>query len=97
MSNNPDLRKKETVYKVRRGESGFKHLIRLEQKNTTWMKDILQKLIKPGNLVLDAFSGTLSLSKAFMLLSNHEIYIECEVDPSCVTEAILQQILIYAP
>lgn len=43
----------KVVFNVRRGKSGFELLIRPGQKNIACMKDILQKFMKPGNLVVD--------------------------------------------
>lgn len=48
----------ERVYKRKRVEYDFRLLMLLEQKNTVYMKDIVQKVTEPGNLVLDACAGT---------------------------------------
>lgn len=43
-SNIPKLSEQECVYKVKRAKSGFMVLMLSEQKNTVWIKDVLQKL-----------------------------------------------------
>lgn len=50
--------------KVKRGESGFKLLLHSQQKSIAQMKQILQKRTKPGNLVMDACSGTFSVANS---------------------------------
>lgn len=49
-------------YKTERGETGFKVLMRPGKKNITWMKNVLQKFTKPGNLVTDAYAEVFSVS-----------------------------------
>lgn len=71
MSNIPLLPQKERVYKLRKGRSGFKLLMRSEQSHTTYMSNFMQKCMNPGNLVLDACAGAFSAAKAFMSLRKH--------------------------
>lgn len=60
------------------------------------MKDFAQKFTKLWSLVLDACDGMFSTAKFCLFLSKHRGFIGCEVDSSCVIEAILQLILLYA-
>lgn len=52
---------------------------RLEQKNIAWMSDIPLKFKEPVNLVVDAFAGTFSVAKFFVLLLKHRILMGCEI------------------
>lgn len=42
-----------------------------EQKSMVLMKDVLRKVMKALQLVLDPFSGSFATAKAFMLLPKH--------------------------
>lgn len=68
MSNNPSLLQEERVCNRNRGESGFKLLMGPDQKNTVWIKYIVQKTTKPVTLVVVACAGIFSVAKACMLL-----------------------------
>lgn len=57
ISNNPLVPQEERICKRERKEPGFKLLIRLELKKTVWMKNIVQKFSKSGNLVMKACAG----------------------------------------
>lgn len=57
VTNPPSVLEGEYLHKIRKGESGFHLLMRPGQKKKAWMKNILQKLTKPGNLVVGAFVG----------------------------------------
>lgn len=60
------------------------------------MRDIVKKGTKPGNLVMNAFAGTISFAMTCTLLPKHGRLLGCDVDPSCVAEEIPQWILLYA-
>lgn len=96
MPNISRLSQEKRVYKKKRRESVFKFLIRSEENNTAWMKNIVQKPLKPENLVWDAFAGTFTATKACMLLTKHIKLIRCDVDSNCDTEAKPQLIFLYA-
>lgn len=85
MSNIPRIPQKERVYKGKSGKYGFKLLMRLEQRSTAWIKDIVQKFTDPGSLVVDDCAGTFSVTKASIILRKHRRFIECKSDSSCVT------------
>lgn len=53
------------------------------------MKDIQQKFLNTGSLVVPAFAGTVSVTNACMLSLKKRRSIGWEIDPGCVTEAIL--------
>lgn len=48
------------------------------------MKDIAKKFTKPRNLVVDAYTGTFSVSKACTFLSRRRLHIVIEENLSCV-------------
>lgn len=73
------LSQEKRVYSQKRKEFGVRLLRGLEQKNTAWMKKIVQKLTNTGNLVWDACAGTASIAKAFIFLPKHRKFLECEV------------------
>lgn len=45
---------------------------------------------------MDTCAGTFCTANACMLISNHRSFLACKLDPSCLTEAILQLTLLYA-
>lgn len=92
ISDIPRLPQEEHVYKKKGGVSGFKWLMRPEQKSTMWMKDIAQT---SGKLVFDACSGNFSVTKACVFLPKYRRLRGCEVDLSGVTDAKPQLILLY--
>lgn len=61
------------------------------------MVDNVQKLTKLVNMVVDACHETLSDAKDCTLLPNPRRFIQCKEDPSWMTDAILQLILLYDP
>lgn len=67
-------------------ESGFKILMRLEQKNNAWIKDIVQKLKKPGNLAVVVSAGIFSVTKACIRFPKRRRFIGCTLGPSCMTK-----------
>lgn len=67
-----------------------------KQKNIAWITDILKLVAKPGYLVIYAFVGLFSVAEAHLILPMQRRLIVCEVDPSCVTESMVVQILIVA-
>lgn len=74
----------------------LKMLMRLEQRHTAWTNSIVQKFTRPANLVLDGCAETFSVTMASLLIPKHRGFIKCKVDTSCVAEAMLQLILLYA-
>lgn len=85
MSSIPRFLQGEGVYQKRIGEYGFKLVVRLEQKNTAWVKDIRRKIIKAENMVVETCAGAFSVGKTCIILSKHRKFIRCEADPSFVT------------
>lgn len=90
------LTQEERAHKRSRGDSWFKLLMRLGQKNTSWIKNIVHTFNNPGNLVVHAFAGTSSVSMNCMLLPKHRRVLGLEVYPGCMTEAMPQLVLLYA-
>lgn len=62
----------------------------------TGAQDIVQKLRRSENLVVNACYGTFSVSTACMLLPKHRRFIGCEGDSSRLSEAMPQLGLLYA-
>lgn len=56
--------------------------MRPKQKNTVWMKGIVQKFTKAVSLVVDAYAGTFFVAKDCLPLCKNSGFIGCEVDPS---------------
>lgn len=95
MSKIPILLQEEHVCKRKRGEPRFKQSMCLEQKNPAWMKDIVRKVTKPGNLVVGSCAGTFPVVKSYMLFHKHKTFIGYDVDPRCMNDTSLQLILLY--
>lgn len=96
ISNVPRLSQKDRFYKGKREAPEFDLLVHREQEDIVWMKEIVQKIMKPEDLNVDACGGTFFVAKAYMLLDKHRKSVGCEVDPSYVTKAMMQLILLYA-
>lgn len=60
------------------------------------MKDIIQKVSKPENLVLDACARTFSVPEACILFLKYRKFKGCGGDPRFETERMQQLILVYA-
>lgn len=96
VSNILRLQQKDHIYKRKRAKSGFNLLMGSEQKSAAWMKDIVQRFTRPVNLVVDACDGAFFITNQWKLLPKHRRCIGCEVDLSCVTEAVARLILLCA-
>lgn len=59
-----------------------------EQKSANLLQDILCKVTKYGDLVLDACCGTIFTGRACFLLQRNRGFKGCERDPNCEAEAI---------
>lgn len=81
------------MYKVKRKESRFWLSMRTERKDAVWIRCIVQKFTKSGNLVVDNCAGTSSVAKACMLLHKHARFIGCEAVSIYVNETMPQLIL----
>lgn len=77
-------------------EARFELLNRLEKKNTAWIGDILREFTESKNLVVDARPRIFSVAKICVLLPKQSRFIGCEVDPSCMTQAMSQLTLLNA-
>lgn len=60
------------------------------------MKKIVENLTKSANLLVDACAGMFSITKACTLFPKRRRFIGCEVEQSCVIEAMPQLIVFYA-
>lgn len=74
----------EVLYRTNMSENGRRRLQRPEQKSVALLKDLVQKLSTPGDLVVVGFSETLSTAKACLMPENHKIFVEYEKDSDCV-------------
>lgn len=57
-------------------------MLQTEPKSVVLKKDLAQKVLKPGDLVLDMFAGMLSLAKARLLVDKCRRFRGCENDSS---------------
>lgn len=94
VSNISSLSQEERIWKVKRGEYGFRFLMCTEQNNTARMNKFLQKLKRSEGLVMCACDAIFSVAKVCMPLPKHSRFIERELSPNCVNEAWSQLILI---
>lgn len=85
---------RKAVYKKNGEECCFALFMHPDQKNTVWMKNIVQKCTKPENLEMHACAGSLSFIKVSMLLPIYRTLVGCEVDPDCVTQTMARLILL---
>lgn len=69
-------------------ENDRKQMLGTEQKSIELMKDFVQKVLKPADLVLDAFAGTLSTANLCKLLEMHRSFVGCEKDNGCVNKSM---------
>lgn len=58
-----------------------------------WMKDLMDKVYKPGALEMDPFSATLAKESALLSRGNNRSFIGCDVHSECLDAAL--QIFIY--
>lgn len=86
---------KEHLYKGKEKEFEFKLLMRPRQENAAWMNKIVQQLSQFGNLVVDTCAGTFFVAKACMVLPKRGIILGCELDITCMTEAMLKLSLLH--
>lgn len=81
------------VYNVKRGKSWFKVWVRPEQKKTIRTKNIVQKFMRLGALVVDTDSGMASVSKV-EILSERTKSFSNKNHSNRAAEALSQQTLI---
>ena len=65
-----------------RNKSGPPEMFRPEQKAITWIMDLVQKFSKPGDIVVDLFSGTYSTFHACLLCDEPRRFYGCDLDES---------------
>ena len=88
MDNIPRLPIHEVVYGERRSERNRRLMLRPEQKNVGWMKDLVAKFSRRGMLVVDPFAGTLAVAKACLMLDEHRKFVVSDVDEKCIRTAL---------
>lgn len=58
------------------------------QKRVSTLKELIERYSKPGDIVADMFAGTLSTARACMEISEHRVFVGCDLDKECVTCAM---------
>lgn len=53
-----------------------------------WMKDMVEKVGRAKDLVIDPCGGTFATSKASMLLAQHGRFVGFDVDSSCFKQVL---------
>lgn len=82
------------------GGGEWNRAVLLEQRNVSWKKDLMAKMIKGGQVVLHSYGGTFLVAKACMTLSKQQQFVGCKIDSVCfniwlpsVVEKFVQQVL----
>lgn len=96
MNNIGKLPHEEIVFRQQCGDSGRKSMARPEQKNVSWMRDVIRKFTKPGMVVVDCCAGTLAVGKAGLSLPEHRRVILCDVDSDVVRQSMPSLVLVFA-
>lgn len=68
---------------------------KLEERNVSWMKDLLRNLSGPEEVVIDFCGGTWSTAKVCMLLDEHRTFARCGVDSEMSTVAEVDVLLTF--
>lgn len=84
------------MYKLKRENCMFKLLVWSKQNNAAYMKDIVQKFVKPRTLFVENSAERCSVSKACAPLSNHRRFVGCKVDSSWKNKVVMLLILLFA-
>lgn len=92
----PDIQKNSKCTTWSKDNIGSNVSKRPERKNVAWMKDTLQKFTKLDIRFVDIFAGKLSFFWAWLLLQKHKAGIRSQEEPSCLTEAMSQLIVMLA-
>lgn len=77
-------------------EKSRKQILRPDQKNVALMKYLVQKLSKPGGLVLHAFSGTFPTAIVCILLDKRRGFVSCNKDSGYVGMSMTGFVEVYA-
>lgn len=72
----------EIIYES--ADSDTRTVVRQEQKSVRWMMDIIERMTKPGALVVDFTAGTFPVMKACMSMPMHRKFVGCDLDDTCV-------------
>lgn len=83
----------ETVFAT---DGEHRKRVRAEQKSVKWMMDIVERLTRPGDIVVDFTAGTFPVLKACMLLPKHRRFVGCDIDKMCVEASQQSAVLTYA-
>lgn len=74
----------EVFQKVSSNYEGRRVKKMADQKNVSWMMDMVQSFTNLGELVFDLFAGTCAVSKSYMLLPKHNRFIGCNKYDACI-------------
>lgn len=66
-----------------------------EQETMVCMKNIICKLTIPGDLIADCCAGIFSAVKACIILPQHKLFVESDLDLKCVALILLQLVLTF--
>ena len=66
--------------------------LRSEQKSLALLKELIARFSKPGDFVVDLFSGTFSTAVAAFTLPQHRRFAGCELDSTCFEHAKLRAV-----
>ena len=94
MDNIPSVPHHEKV--LTKNTEGVEAMVRPEQKNVAWMKELVSKFTSGGDVVVDLFGGTFSTAKACLDLPDHRIFVGSELDEECVKLATPSVMEIFA-
>jgi len=96
MDNIPRLPVNEVVYSTVRSDNGRRRMVRPEQKNVSWMMDIIQQYTTEGMLVLDLCCGTMSVAKACLMFNKHRRFVVSDIDEACIRDSYPSLLLVFA-
>ena len=75
------------TWRVRDNAKWTPRYIRPEQKPRELMKELICRFTRPGDTVVDLFSGTFSTAMACLSIPQHRKFIGCESDDACFSHA----------
>lgn len=97
MMNIPRVPREEVLYRSEgRGSRGRRAMWRPEQKNVSWMKDLVGKFTRGRDVVMDFCTGTYPTAKTSMLLDQHRKFVGCDLDSDLLMAAKPDLLLTFA-
>lgn len=96
MNNIPRILPKERAFHSLAANSGKKLMLRAEENPVEWMMDLVSKVSRPGELVLDTCARTFVIAKSCLLLPTHRRLVGCEKNSDCFQDALPSLVKAYA-